>query len=147
MEIDIAPLVEIAGRIGAVGDFCGIAQSANTGEARRILRFDQVELGNQASGGAASSVQPRLVFFVQQLAGSPLDCDIALVAVEDRQADRERRPSRVNGCRVVGVIRSDGELWELLDNRLAQLLLLSFVACSEGEEIRPPFCQVDYDGL
>ena len=41
MEIDIAPLVEIACRIGAIGDFCRIAQSADAREARPILRFDQ----------------------------------------------------------------------------------------------------------
>ena len=42
MEIDIAALVEIAGRISAIGDFCRIAQSADAREACPVLRFDQV---------------------------------------------------------------------------------------------------------
>ena len=42
MEIDIAPLVQIARRISEIGYFCRIAQLADAREARLLLGFDEV---------------------------------------------------------------------------------------------------------
>ena len=135
MEIDKAPLVEIACGIGTVGDGRCIAQPADAGETPLILRLDQVQLGDQATGCTVGCVQSCLVFVVEALARSPLDGDIALVAIKDGQADRKCRARRINGCRVVRVIGCNIELWELLDDRLPQLLLLRVVARRESKEV------------
>lgn len=77
VEIDVCALVEIAGGIGAVGDGRRIAPPADAGNTRPVLPFDQLQLGDQAPGGAVSGVQPGLIFVAQPLPGGALDRDVA----------------------------------------------------------------------
>jgi hypothetical protein len=80
------------------------------------------------------------------LARRPLDGDITLVVIKDRQTDRKCRARRINRCRVVRVVGCDIEFWKLLDDRLPQLLLLRLVAGHKGEEIGSPPGQIFQNG-
>jgi len=69
-------------------------------------------------------VEPRLILVVQLLARCPLDRNIALVVIEDRQAERERRTERRDRRRVPREGGSYAQRRELLYDGLPQLLLL-----------------------